>query len=226
MDVKGVILDKQILGPHAAPSWKICWLHQQLRELEVSHILSIAHSVSLSRYMECTYLVFPCVEKMKYKTLIQIGMLHVTVPSVTKLSVLADISTEGYYLIHDTMNTNFLLYKIQYFEKWWCIKAPATHMLLKPNKYVWCHPASLLQGCADKQYTVNGILKYDIAMLSVELLGEKGRSGCGGRWWMEPWWTKTRKTRTRGSQFKSHFQIQAWTKVVYNNEVIHLFFPT
>ena len=32
MDVKGVILDKQCLGPHAATSWKIYLLHRQLRE--------------------------------------------------------------------------------------------------------------------------------------------------------------------------------------------------
>lgn len=55
MDVKGVILDKQSLGPHAATSWKICLLHQQMREI-VWRSLTSSLSLTLSLSLHGTYI--------------------------------------------------------------------------------------------------------------------------------------------------------------------------
>lgn len=67
------------------------------------------------------------------------------------------------------------------------VNSPASHMLLQPNKYVCLCPlisdATLprsSKGVQINSFSVNGLLKYDIATLSVERTGRGGEAMGGG----------------------------------------------
>lgn len=99
MNVKGVILDKQSLGPYAATSWQIGLLHQQPREivLRVSHILFIALSVSV--HMDQAYFV---ISFKKITRLHDCDGCKYVYTSVCDNTAFSDLDTKD--LVHDAMN--------------------------------------------------------------------------------------------------------------------------
>lgn len=148
MDVKGVILHKHSLGPHAATSWKICLLNQQLREAGgLSHPLH--HSCS--HFMECACFVIPDVKKKTTKKNDTPIKKHAC---NYKYSVICDkyLSRMHWFVsyIRSLSDTWHNKDRIFFTLNQWFLTAdgastlPLLHMLLQHSKYVclWCPSCS------------------------------------------------------------------------------------
>lgn len=121
MDVKGVILDKQSSGPHAATSWKICLLQQQLREMVCSSLTSSPGAL----YVEHTYFVIP----WKWK----ITRLHHCISDTLRLSW-----QQYWRLISNTRHKERTLSPAQgqcFLTNGGAANSPASHMLIQPSKF-------------------------------------------------------------------------------------------
>lgn len=136
MDLKGVNLDKQNPGPHAATSWKNMPVKATAEgnSSEVSRIPSIARSVSLS----------PCntIASWKWK----ITRLH--------WSEACSATKWFQHLTFDTWHKEHTLrFTRSMFPSSSGTSSPPAGFYSQINtsaSNLWCHSASFLQGCADK----------------------------------------------------------------------------